>query len=215
MLGARWAYDCAGRVSAACRASAHAICICHLCEPVFAMEIQVAGQDISPEAFTAEPGWITARSRRSTDNSTPTDEPRSPARQPVLKAGRMPQLPMEGSKIVIRPKGALHIAKRGSPVVTAAILQAVNLTDEESLEDTVCPNTQQSIVVVSTPHPEHADRYVRIPSIQVNSRGECLRAHDEGDNPRYPTHGHPPSRFNPRLETRQPSQPSASPLLQL
>ncbi|KAH7965462.1 hypothetical protein HPB49_008231 [Dermacentor silvarum] len=71
-------------------------------------------------------------------------------------------------KIVIRPKGALHIAKIGSPVVTAAILQAAKLTDEESLEDTVCPNTQQNIVVVSTPHSDHADRYARISSIQVN-----------------------------------------------
>ncbi|KAL1470830.1 hypothetical protein MTO96_040266 [Rhipicephalus appendiculatus] len=78
----------------------------------------------------------------------PLGEP-SPARArqrvkaQVLKAGRMPQLPTEDIKIVIRPQGALHIAKIGKPVVTAAILPAVNLTDEESLEDTVCPNTQQ------------------------------------------------------------------------
>ncbi|KAL1441318.1 hypothetical protein MTO96_008730 [Rhipicephalus appendiculatus] len=156
------------------------------------MEIQVAGQDISPEAFAAEPGWITARSRRSTrgTNLTPTDEssqapsnrPRSRARQrvkaQVLKAGRMPQLPTEDIKIVIRPKGALHIAKIGSPVVTAPILQAVNLTDEESLEDTVCPNTQQNIVVVSTPHPDHADRYVRIRSIQVNGVTHEVNAYE-------------------------------------
>ncbi|KAH7948988.1 hypothetical protein HPB49_003851 [Dermacentor silvarum] len=155
------------------------------------MDVQVAGQDISPEEVTAQSGWLTARSRRSkrgTDNSTVTDEssqaprnrPRSQARQPVkaqvLKAGRMPPLPTEDIKILIRdikilirPKGALHIAKIGSPVVTAAILQAAKLTDEESLEDTVCPNTQQNIVVVSTRHSDHADRYARISSIQVNA----------------------------------------------
>ncbi|KAH7966669.1 hypothetical protein HPB49_018485 [Dermacentor silvarum] len=146
------------------------------------MDVHVAGQDISPEEVTAQSGWLTARSRRSkrgTDNLTATDEssqapsnrPRSRARQPVktqvLKAGRMPPLPTEDIKIVIRPKGALHIAKIGSPGVTAAILQAGKLTDE-SLEDTACPNTQQNIVVVSTPHSDHADRYARISSIQVN-----------------------------------------------
>nr|XP_054920665.1 seven in absentia homolog 3-like [Dermacentor andersoni] len=41
------------------------------------MEIQVAGQDISPEEVTAQSGWLTARFRRSecgTDNATPTGE---------------------------------------------------------------------------------------------------------------------------------------------
>ncbi|KAH7980668.1 hypothetical protein HPB49_018117 [Dermacentor silvarum] len=138
-------------------------------------------------------GWLTARSRRSkrgTDNSTPTDEssqapsnrPRSWARHPVkaqvLKAGRMPPLPTEDIKIVILPKGALHIAKIGSPVVTAAILQAAKLSDEESLEDTVCPNTQQNIIVVSTPHPDHADRYARIRSIQVNGVTHEVNAYE-------------------------------------
>ncbi|KAH7931614.1 hypothetical protein HPB51_029782 [Rhipicephalus microplus] len=80
----------------------------------------------------------------------------------------MPPLPTEDIKIVIRPKGALHIAKVGSPVVTAAIVQADELTDNESIKDTVCPNIQQNIVVVSTPDPGHADRYVRIRSLQVN-----------------------------------------------
>ncbi|KAH7979256.1 hypothetical protein HPB49_008831 [Dermacentor silvarum] len=151
---------------------------------VFTMDVQVAGQDISPEEVTAQSGWLTARSRRSkrgTDNSTVTDEssqapsnrPRSRARQPVkaqvLKVGRMPPLPTEYIKIVIRPKGALHIAKIGSPVVTAAILQAVKLTDEESLEDTLCPNTQQK-------HCCH--RYARISSIQVNGVTHEVNAYE-------------------------------------
>ncbi|KAH7973098.1 hypothetical protein HPB52_021595 [Rhipicephalus sanguineus] len=157
------------------------------------MEVLVAGQDISPEEVTAESGWLTARSRRptrGTDNSIPIDEspqapsnkPRSRARQrvkaQVLKAGRMPPLPTEDIKIVIRPKGALHITKIGSPVVTTAILQAAELTEEESLEDTICPNMQQNIVVVSTPDPDHADRYARIRSIQVNGVTHEVNAYE-------------------------------------
>ncbi|KAH7959867.1 hypothetical protein HPB49_014447 [Dermacentor silvarum] len=90
----------------------------------------------------------------------------------------MPPLPTEDIKIVIRPKRALHIAKIGSLVVTAAILQAAKLADEESLEETVCPNTQQNIVVFSTPHSDHADRYARISSIQVNGVTHELNAYE-------------------------------------
>ncbi|KAH7981394.1 hypothetical protein HPB49_023650 [Dermacentor silvarum] len=149
------------------------------------MDIQVAGQDISPEEVTALSGWLTARSPRSkrgTDNSTPTNEssqapsnrPRSRARQSeaqVLKAGRMQPLPMEDIKIVMRPKVALHIAKIGSPMRT-------KLTGEESLEDTVCLNTQRNIVIVSTPHSDHADRYARISSIQVNGVTHEVNAYE-------------------------------------
>ncbi|KAH7970567.1 hypothetical protein HPB49_010595 [Dermacentor silvarum] len=142
------------------------------------MDVQVAGQYISPEEVTAQSGWLTAgshRSKRGTDNSTPTDassqvpsnRPRSRARQPVnaqvLKAGRMPPLPTEDIKIVIRPKGTLHIAKISSRVVTAAILQAAKLTTEESLKETVCPNTQHNFVVGSTPHSDHVDRSATAP----------------------------------------------------
>ncbi|KAH8038249.1 hypothetical protein HPB51_000190 [Rhipicephalus microplus] len=150
------------------------------------MEIQVAGQDVSPRNVTTEYGWLTARSRRSlrgTDNSThtnessqaPSNKPRSQAKQrvkaQVLKAGRMPPLPTEDIKIVIRPKV-------GSSVVTAAILQAAKLSDNEIIKDTVCPNIQLTIVVVSTPDPDHADRCARIRSIQVNGVTHNVNAYE-------------------------------------
>ncbi|KAH6938290.1 hypothetical protein HPB50_008348 [Hyalomma asiaticum] len=120
------------------------------------MEIQVAGQNISSEEVTAEPGWLLVRSRRSTrgpNNSTLTDEStQAPSDQPRSRIG--------------------------GPVVTAAILQAAKLTDEESSEDTVCPNTQQNIAVVSTTYPEHADRYVRIRYIQVNGVTHEVNAYE-------------------------------------
>ncbi|KAH7936950.1 hypothetical protein HPB49_006526 [Dermacentor silvarum] len=142
---------------------------------VFAMDVQVAGQDISPEEVTAQSSWLTARSRpskRGTDNSTATDESfRAPS-------GLHSTASDGGYQDCHCPKGALHIAKIGSPAVTAAILQAAKLTGEESLEDTVCPNTQQNIVVVSPPHSDHADRYARISSIQVNGVTHEVNAYE-------------------------------------
>ncbi|KAH7949616.1 hypothetical protein HPB49_012759 [Dermacentor silvarum] len=152
---------------------------------VFTMDVQVAGQDISPEEVTAQSGWLTARSRRSkrgTDNSTVTDEssqapsnrPRSRARQPfkaqVLKAGPH-ATPSDGGYQDCNPP-------QGRPSYSQDRQSCAKLTDEESLEDTVCPNKQQNIVVVSTPHSDHADRYARISSIQVNGVTHEVNAYE-------------------------------------
>ncbi|KAH7946418.1 hypothetical protein HPB49_024605 [Dermacentor silvarum] len=146
------------------------------------MEVQVMSEDITPEEMTAEMGWRTARFRRPDEkcgqNSSREDPPQSQdsrsrsktrknVKSQVLKAGRMPQLPKNEIKIIVRPKGELTIPKVGSPTVTAAIFQATQLSPEETQDDTICPNVQQN-VVISTPRPHNADRYVRMKSIHVN-----------------------------------------------
>ncbi|KAL1446037.1 hypothetical protein MTO96_044707 [Rhipicephalus appendiculatus] len=45
-------------------------------------------------------------------------------RASVFKAARMPAMPLEESKIVIRPRGGVDIVKTGTTTVAAAILQA-------------------------------------------------------------------------------------------
>ncbi|KAM7283522.1 hypothetical protein ISCGN_000985 [Ixodes scapularis] len=157
------------------------------------MEVQVIGEDITPEEVTAEMGWRTARSRRPDkkpgQNSSHDDPPQSQdsrsrsktrknVKSQVLKAGRMPQLPKNEIKIIVRPKGALNIPKVGSPTVTAAIFQATQLSPEESQDDTICPNVQQNIVVISTPRPHNADRYVRMKSIHVNGVTHEVNAYE-------------------------------------
>ncbi|KAH7933748.1 hypothetical protein HPB49_016773 [Dermacentor silvarum] len=157
------------------------------------MEVQVIGEDITPEEMTAEMGWRTARSRRPDEkrgqNSSRDDPPHSQdsrsrsktrknVKSQVLKAGRMPQLPKNEIKIIVRPKGALNIPKVGSPTVTAAIFQATQLSPEETQDNTICPNVQQNIVVISTPRPLNADRYVRMKSIHVNGVTHEVNAYE-------------------------------------
>ncbi|KAL1473176.1 hypothetical protein MTO96_038868, partial [Rhipicephalus appendiculatus] len=75
-------------------------------------------------------GWHTARSRRPAGrrgrNSSPSDSPQTQessskpkpiknVKAQVLKAGRMPPLPKDEIKIILRPKGGLHISKVGNP----------------------------------------------------------------------------------------------------
>ncbi|KAH7941159.1 hypothetical protein HPB49_010491 [Dermacentor silvarum] len=57
----------------------------------------------------------------------------------------MSPLPSNGIKIIIRPKGALNIAKIGSPTVTTAVFQAEQLSPADMQQDTVCPNNQKTL----------------------------------------------------------------------
>ncbi|KAL1467754.1 hypothetical protein MTO96_041951 [Rhipicephalus appendiculatus] len=112
------------------------------------MNVQVMGEDISAEEITEDAGWKTAGTRRSRTRHRAADSPNNIDASPnklgisqqgtkpknvrgqVIKAGRMPKLPKEDIKIVVRPQGGLDIVKVGAPVVTAAIFAAASMTEE-------------------------------------------------------------------------------------
>ncbi|KAH7954627.1 hypothetical protein HPB49_020290 [Dermacentor silvarum] len=85
----------------------------------------------------------------------------------VINAGRMPRLPKDEIKIVV-----------GAPTVTAAIFAAAGITGVESAEDTVCPNSHQNIVVVSTPKRSNADRYAKMRQIQIKGKPQEVNAYE-------------------------------------
>ncbi|KAH7954950.1 hypothetical protein HPB49_023194 [Dermacentor silvarum] len=74
----------------------------------------------------------------------------------LLKAGRMPRLHKEEAKVIVRPRGSFNISRMGAPVIANALVRAAGIAESESEGDTICPNWQQHIVVVSTPKREHA-----------------------------------------------------------
>ncbi|KAH7965984.1 hypothetical protein HPB49_012403 [Dermacentor silvarum] len=96
----------------------------------------------------------------------------------VIKAGRMPRLPKDEIKIVVRPQGNLDTVKVGASTVTAAIFVAAGITGEESAEDTVCPNSHQNIVVVSTPKRSSADRYAKMRQIHIKGKPHEVNAYE-------------------------------------
>ncbi|KAH7984790.1 hypothetical protein HPB49_026460 [Dermacentor silvarum] len=83
-------------------------------------------------------------------------------RASVITAARMHAMPLEESKTVVRPRGGLDIVKTGTPTVAAA-----KVTSEESTVDTICTNTQQYIMVVSTLNEDNAAKYAKIPEISL------------------------------------------------
>ncbi|KAH7966026.1 hypothetical protein HPB49_013168 [Dermacentor silvarum] len=92
------------------------------------MEIQVEGEDIPPENVTEENGWKTARYRSEPGTPTPKtakvevhppygggttntrQQPRN-IKQLILRASKMPHLPKADTKIVVRPRSGLNLAK--------------------------------------------------------------------------------------------------------
>ncbi|KAK8771400.1 hypothetical protein V5799_025356, partial [Amblyomma americanum] len=135
------------------------------------MCVQVQGKEISPEEYHNDAGWTLAgermsRLRQRTPDSGKPDGPGGSQTSPkskfnknvrasAIKAARMPAMPLEESKIVVRPRG-MDIVKTDTTTVAAAILAAAKITSEESAADTICPNTQQNIMVVSTPNEDNA-----------------------------------------------------------
>lgn len=150
------------------------------------MCVQVQGEDISPEEYHNEAGWTLAgermsRLRQRTPASGKPDGPggsqtsmkskfNKNVRASVIKAARMPAMPLEESKIVVRPRGGLDIVKTGTTTVASAILAAAKIKSEESAADTICPNTQQNIMVVSTPNEDNAARYATIKEISIQGK---------------------------------------------
>ncbi|KAH7967334.1 hypothetical protein HPB49_024039 [Dermacentor silvarum] len=149
-----------------------------------AMAYEVKGQDMSPDDFTADAGWTIVAPRPSvitTVLSQPdlanlqrkggnTNATVSTARNSLIKASRMPALPQDDIKIVIRVRGAINIAKVGQLTVTKAICMAACIEPNERSEDTICPNLKQNIMVVSTPSEANAAKYLRIHNISIGEQ---------------------------------------------
>ncbi|KAH7955344.1 hypothetical protein HPB52_000379 [Rhipicephalus sanguineus] len=156
------------------------------------MAYQVHGEDISEEEFSQDQGWQSAGARRAgaktrtADSNEPSPQPGSrrgklggaALKSKVLRAGKMPPLPRDDIKIVIRPRGGLNISKIGAAAVADAILAAAGISQEDLCHDTLCPNLQQNIMVASTPKRENASRNVRMKQILISGKVHELSAYE-------------------------------------
>ncbi|KAL1421947.1 hypothetical protein MTO96_003939 [Rhipicephalus appendiculatus] len=161
------------------------------------MELQVDGTDISPTEISEEAGWCTIapRERRSSQgkHANPNTAAASQAgvggtnkaqrgprahKQQVLKAGKMPALPRDHHKVVIRPRGGLNAATAGVVRLASALYRAASVSSQDATEDIICPNMQQNIIVVSTPHSSNAERYRRLASFTLDKHQFEVRAYE-------------------------------------
>ncbi|KAH6930788.1 hypothetical protein HPB50_018396 [Hyalomma asiaticum] len=145
------------------------------------MEVTVAGETISRKEFEESSGWRTVGSRKLLIEQPPVTGAESQRgnnskkqcerrlRQ-IERSSRMPQLRRGDYKIIIRPKGGLRVAEHGAARLATRIYHAAKIPREAQDEDTICPNFQQNITVVSTPTEAHADKYQKIASIKIGNQ---------------------------------------------
>ncbi|KAH7948371.1 hypothetical protein HPB52_020955 [Rhipicephalus sanguineus] len=137
------------------------------------MCVQVQGEEITPQNTTTRPDgrsrWSACRG--CADGPPPAACPTDPA---VVKQARnristkTPHACQPCRWKGARPRGGLDIVK--TTTVATAMLAAAKITSEESAADTICPNTQQNIMVVSTPNENNAARYATIQEISIQGK---------------------------------------------
>ncbi|KAH7960648.1 hypothetical protein HPB49_022036 [Dermacentor silvarum] len=143
------------------------------------MPYEVTGREIAPSEVSVSNGWCDIAPRRTTKPNlnvatnvaaygatTKASKPVS-ARKEIIKASRMPLLPQNETKVVIRIRGGLNIAKTGHVEIVQAIQEAAGLETTQCDGDTICPNLKQNIMVVSSPLPENVHGYLKIQSITI------------------------------------------------
>ncbi|KAL1478803.1 hypothetical protein MTO96_052371 [Rhipicephalus appendiculatus] len=98
-----------------------------------------------------------------------TTAPRS-AYQRIVATSRLPQLPRDTYRIIVRPRDGLNVTKVSQIRFEQALAMAAALAPAEIAEDTICPNGTQNIYVVCTPYEKNACAYVNAQQVRL---GEC------------------------------------------
>ncbi|KAH9379516.1 hypothetical protein HPB48_020443 [Haemaphysalis longicornis] len=140
-------------------------------------------------------GWVVAtrRRRKKSEESTYKDgppgkdrqsqqhRPRSPGKRShatraqitqranikLARTARMPNLPENDHKIIVRPRCGFALGRQDLLEFVAAMAASAQIPLEETLKDTVCPNVGQNIIVISTPSQERANRYDKVRTIAL------------------------------------------------
>ncbi|KAK8765808.1 hypothetical protein V5799_031584 [Amblyomma americanum] len=146
--------------------------------------IEVHGEDITPEEAK---GWSASGKRikqimagkENGESAAITRQSRPKTRTSFAKrvaasgtkAARMPiDMPKEDTKIVMRPRGGLNVARTEVSIIMSAVMTAARVTKEEAKADTICTNAQQNIIVVSTPDERRATLYSKVRALNIGDR---------------------------------------------
>ncbi|KAH6938684.1 hypothetical protein HPB50_011835 [Hyalomma asiaticum] len=141
---------------------------------------QTTGEDAPSESATDGSDWKVVRSRQqrrrqeqfllNNNAANLTSQHNQQGMKPqrikcsVIKEGRMPRLPKEHEKVIIRPQGGLNIAQTPTPLLASAILAASGIKREDAKEVILSPNAQQNIV----PTRGHSTSGTKLPTASLD-----------------------------------------------
>ncbi|KAH7938644.1 hypothetical protein HPB51_028842 [Rhipicephalus microplus] len=89
----------------------------------------------------------------------------------LIGAWRLPRLPKDHYRVVVRLKGGMDVRQVSGIKVTQTLVMAACLGPPQAEEDIVCANEMQNNFVISTPHARNAEAYAKVKQIRV---GETL-----------------------------------------
>ncbi|XP_037564885.2 uncharacterized protein LOC119444583 [Dermacentor silvarum] len=158
--------------------------------------IEVHGEDITPEEVE---GWSASGKRikqimagkENGESATITRQSRPKTMASfakrvaasVTKAARMPiDMPKEDTKVVMRPRGGLNVAKTEASIIMSVVRTAARVTKEEAKADTICTNAQQNIIVVSAPDERRATLYSKVKALNIGSKTYEINAYRTAPN---------------------------------
>ncbi|KAH8026058.1 hypothetical protein HPB51_015407 [Rhipicephalus microplus] len=86
----------------------------------------------------------------------------------ILQASKMPRLPADDIKIIVRPRDGRRIRHTCRASLDEAIRQEAGVSNDEIF--TICPDPTQNILVISTPDEKTATKFVKIKDLKINGR---------------------------------------------
>ncbi|KAH7985682.1 hypothetical protein HPB52_025472 [Rhipicephalus sanguineus] len=149
--------------------------------------VQVEGEDIQPEELD-QGNWfeIKRSNRRRSDDVDPSRSDTTQLQrakeatwskkkgyrkiQQLIVASRMPNLPVDDYRIIIRPRGGFNVSEHATDRIYHSVRRAANVERTAEEEDNLCLNKKQNIIVLSTPSKERAKKYVAITSLSIGSK---------------------------------------------
>ncbi|XP_042150474.1 uncharacterized protein LOC121838346 [Ixodes scapularis] len=115
--------------------------------------------------------WTDVVSRAGDPGSPYTQENRSRrAQTQTLHRKRLPPLPIDDYKVVIRPRDGLNLGAWSTDKLTRAILVASKLSSTETSDITIRIRRDQNLAIISTPRLETSSRIQAISALTLETR---------------------------------------------
>ncbi|KAH7961664.1 hypothetical protein HPB52_011175 [Rhipicephalus sanguineus] len=161
---------------------------------------QVEGEDIRLEDFGEGAGWCRVKRTKQGDGASESAQDQqaetqqqaaaasttgiAPATataaqnkkqcarylQHLAKASRMPELPPDDYRIIVRPRGGFNGAEYKIDSIYCCLRNAAGIGREAAREDSICLNVKQNVVVLRTPSADRAKRYVAISKLCIGNQ---------------------------------------------
>ncbi|KAH7976738.1 hypothetical protein HPB52_018738 [Rhipicephalus sanguineus] len=152
--------------------------------------VRVEGEELEPDEFGEGSGWCeikrysknqqqgqqqtaaTSPTETSTAAGTAVKYNRKTARQvrQIARASRMPDLPTDDYKVVVRPRGGFNVSDYKMDRIYCCLRSAAEIGREAAEEDSICLNFKQNIVVLSTPSEDRGKRYGAMSKLRIGER---------------------------------------------